>query len=184
MNRIECHLFSGLFGAGSENGTKELERLIDDLPYSVNAHHYHHNRWKHVRDGIIRRHDDLGKAIVILIGHSYGARRCQQLATALDKKNIQISYLAGIDPTAIFAWQKPMKLSTNIDLIDEFHATSGFPHNARKHDESGKSGGKFIVPSTLDNVHKIITVPGAHIPCPSKKITKARIIEKVEGIIQ
>ncbi len=184
MGRVECHLFSGLLSAGAEDGTKELERLIDDLPSTVDAHHHHHRRWKKVLKGILERHKELGSATIILIGHSYGALRCQQIAKKLNSEDISVAYVAGVDPTALFAWQSSMKLSKNIDFIDEFHATRGFPHNARKHDPSGKSGGKFIVPDEIEHAHTVTKILGSHIKSASSPITREKILESIEKILE
>lgn len=181
-NRVECHLFSGLFGVGAKKGTKTLEKLIDDLPHEYDARHHRHGRWEWVRDGIISRNNQLGPATIILIGHSYGARRCQQIAAALNKSNIDVQYIAGIDPTALTLMQKPMKITKNVKSVDEFHATSGVCHRARKRDPSGGQGGKYIIPNSLKPKHKVITVPGGHKKCASAKITRKRIVKQVRKI--
>jgi hypothetical protein len=184
MGRVECHIFSGLLSAGAEDGTKELERLIDDLPSTVDAHHHHHRRWKKVLKGILERHEEQGSATIILIGHSYGALRCQQIAKKLNSEDISVAYVAGIDPTALFSWQPSMKLSKNINLVDEFHATRGFPYSARKNDPSGKGGGKFIVPGELEGVHTTTKVPGPHIKCAASPITREKILEAVRDLVE
>lgn len=184
MGRFECHIFSGLLSAGAEEGTKAIEQLIDSLPANINAHHHHHSRSKKVLKGILKRHDLQGHAKIVLIGHSYGALRCQQIAKALNSEDIFVSYVAGIDPTALFSWQPSMKLSKNVNLIDEFHATRGFPHNARKHDPSGKSGGMFIVPDELKHAHTVTKISGSHIKSASSPITREKILEGIEKILE
>jgi len=183
MDRFECHIFSGLLSAGAEVGTKELERLIDDLPSTIDAHHHHHGRWKKVLKGILERHGKHGPAKIILIGHSYGALRCQQIAKKLNSEDISVAYVGGIDPTALFSWQPSMKLSKNITLVDEFHATRGFPYSARKNDPSGEGGGKYIIPAELEYIHTVTKVPGSHVKCASASITRQKVLKAIKSLL-
>ena len=183
MKRVECHLFSGMLGVGAEDGTKELERLIDELPSLADSHHHKEGQWEKVLADIVERHKAHDTAIIILIGHSYGAKRCVQIANGLAVENIDVAYVAGIDPTALFFWQSKMDISLNIGLVDEFHATKGVCHKARMHDPNGGSGGMYVVPGAMSDVHEIFKVPGKHIKCPASKITRKRILETVEKLI-
>ena len=183
FHRAECFLFSGLAAAGSRRGTRALEKLIDELPLEVDAKHQTHRKWTNVLDGILARHIRFGPALVLLIGHSYGALRCQQIAGNLNERGITVSYIAGIDPTALPRRHTPMKITPNVELVDEFHAVSGPPAARRKSDPSGKGGGRFIIPEVMHDRHYLEEVPYPHIRSARSEEVRERILSKISEIL-
>ncbi len=153
--------------------------MIDELPLVVDAHHHRHGDWQKVFDGVLARARRFDAAMTILIGHSYGALRCEQIATKMQKNNLPVAYIAGIDPTALPRGHSPMTIPGNVEIIDEFHATRGIPANTRRRDPSGRKGGKYLVDTNRSKSHNLIEVPGPHISCASDKITQDRIVGKV-----
>jgi pimeloyl-ACP methyl ester carboxylesterase len=184
MARIEMHLFAGLGGRFFDRGTRALDAMADRLSPVWDANHWQQRQWQKASDGIIARQKAYGdKPVVILIGHSYGALRCQQIATRLRDRGIAVAYVAGIDATALAPGHPPMKIPDNVALIDEFWASSGFPAIARWRDPKGSKGGMYVVRPEMKDRHKVIKVPGGHIPCASDPITVTRIMEKVRGLV-
>ncbi|MEM9331666.1 MAG: hypothetical protein AAGA53_10090 [Pseudomonadota bacterium] len=184
MYRVECHIFAGLGGPLTSRGTRLLEDMIDQLPLEVDAHHHKHSSYERVTEGIIARAKRFGPAMTLLIGHSYGALRCQQISVAMAKQNLPVDYVAGIDPTALPLNHLPMEIPDNVLLVDEFHATRGIPARVRKRIPNGERGGKFVVPGNKPDRHIVVEVPGPHIASASDPITQTRIILMVQNLIE
>ncbi len=180
--RTEIHIFSGLGGWFFSRGTRTLEYMIDELPHEADAQHHGHRRWEKVSDGIIARAKKWGNPdLVILIGHSYGALRCQQILARLTTAKIRVDYTAGIDPTALPWRHPPMYINNNVDHVDEFHAGRGWPARARRRDPSGKRGGKYTYNSGVG--HKIYDVGGGHVASARHIVTRKVIMDKVKGLL-
>ncbi len=183
--RIESHVIAGLGGPFVAWGTKALDKLFDDLSPIWDATHWYHRSWGKCADGIIERQKRYGdKPIVILVGHSYGALRCQQIATRLRYHQIQVDYIAGIDPTALRYKHPKMVIPNNVVLVDEFHASRGWPKFARRRDPKGGKGGMYVFPDTWKGKRKVTPVRGGHIACASNPITRNKIMNQVKAILR
>ncbi len=181
--RTEIHIFSGLGGWWFSGGTRTLEFMIDSLPFEADAQHHRHQAWEKVADGIITRARKWGPPdVCILTGHSYGALRCQQIATRLAWHKIPVHYLAGIDPTALPRNHPPMLISRNVLHVDEFYAGRGWPARARKRDPSGAKGGKYIYPFGIDYIQYF--VGGGHVACAKHPTTQKVILNYVRKLLQ
>ena len=171
--RIENHVFAGLAGAG------DTESLCEQ----IGGTHWFHYEWEQCLDGIVTRWRNYGDTpTIILTGHSYGAKRCAQIASALSSYGIRVDYIAGIDPTALFPGQSPMVIGPNVDLVHEFWSEWFFPLNLplinRKWKPSGKGGGKFVY-SNPATPHKHFDIPTGHIATAGHKTTRNVIAAKV-----
>lgn len=187
--RVECHVFAGLGGPFTAGGTKAIEKLLDALPSDrLDAVHHYHREWTETSDGIIARQRRLGdNPIVILIGHSYGAWKCQQIAQRLMQHPIMVAYIAGIDPTALPVDADPMKITPNVLDVDEFWSTRGLfnaPLWKRKCNPDGSRGGKYIYPQRRPPERRVHVLEGTgHIPTARHETTLAVISAKVRGLV-
>lgn len=177
--RYEVHVFAGLGGMFFWHGTKALDKIFDDISPVWDATHWRHRSWKKCLKGILQRRvkfkDD---PAIILVGHSYGALRCQQIAKELEKQDIPVRYIGGIDPTA----GHEMRIPHNVEYVDEFHATRGWPAFARWRGRKGAKGGMYIYPPSVPNT--VHTVLGGHVACASDPFTRSTIVEQVKEIVQ
>lgn len=192
QHRVECHAGYGLGGVFAGRGITALDKLMDDLSPVWDCTTWRHSEADKLFNGIVARQaryrDD---PIIILIGHSAACLMMIQVAWRLNSKGIKVHYVGAIDPTALLWFGlpflrmgPPMVASKNIAKIDEFWATSGAPHMARRADESGKSGGRYIYPSGWPGEGgKPIIVPGGHIPCASAEKTRATILASVKAVL-
>lgn len=182
--RIECHVFAGLGGPLFARGTKALDKFMDDLSPVWDANHWWHGQWERACDGILARAGTHGdKPKVLLIGHSYGALRCIQIARRLKSNGLDVEYIAGIDPTALPIGEPPMTVPDNVRFVDEFHATSGWPHGARRRDPSGGRGGKYVYPASRPkDTYTVYRIPGGHIPCASDPETVRVVVNAVRAL--
>ena len=184
--RIEIHVIAGLGGFFTARGTKALDQIFDDISPVWDATHWYHGSWEKCSNGIIhrvKRYKD--KPIIILVGHSYGALRNQQIAVKLKEEGIGVAYIAGIDPTALPFRHPPMRIPTNVEYVDEFWSTRGLfnmPLRVRKRKPDGSRGGKYTYSSRT--AHKTQEVRGGHIPCASADQTRKTILNKVLELIQ
>lgn len=184
MKRVEAHVIAGLGGHLFARGTKALDKLFDEMSEYWDATHWLHQSWERVAEGIIKRQKRFNdKPTVILIGHSYGALRCQQIAARLNAHNITVHYIGCIDATALPIGHAPMRVSGNVKDVDEFWATSGWPKFARWRDPEGGRGGMYVYPKNWAGTKKIWTVKGGHIPCASNPITVNQIVKKVKALV-
>lgn len=184
--RVECHVFAGLGGFFTSGGTKAIEKLIDDLPHEAEAHHHYHREWSATAAAIIarqRKYQD--SPIVILIGHSYGAWKCQQIALRLKTFVITVHYVAGIDPTALPLGADPMRIPTNVLEVDEFWSTRGLfnaPLSVRKRHPDGSRGGKYVYPTGIRP--RVFELPGTgHIPAARHPTTVNTIVARVRKLL-
>lgn len=184
MKRVECHVIAGLGGWFFSGGTRNLDKLFDKLSDVWDSTHWWHRSWEQCADGIIaRRNRYKDHPVVILIGHSYGALRCQKIASRLAAHGITVHYIAGIDPTALPWNHPPMRIPSNVKEVDEFHATSGWPKWARRRDPSGLRGGKYIYPPRWPG-HKLVRIiPGGHVACASNLRVVNAILAKVKALV-
>ena len=177
-HRIECHVFGGLGWPFTSRGVKELDNLIDKMDPIWDASVWPHSRYKSVLSGILSKwQGKTKKPVIALVGHSYGALRCIQIADALAEEGFKVHYIGGIDPTALWPWMKKMHVPPNVVTVDEFWASSGFPANARRRSPSGKRGGMYIKNSV--SKHKIFKYKSAHIPLASNKKVHERIVKMI-----
>lgn len=180
--RYEIHVIAGLGGWLFAWGTKALDKLFDDLSPYWDATHWYHGSWEKCAQGIIDRQKRFNDApVVCLIGHSYGALRCQQIASRLNQHGIEVAYIGGIDPTALPRNHPPMVIPSNVKDVDEFHATSGWPAWARHRDPQGGRGGMYVY--RPDATPAIYTIPGGHIACASAPKTRRIILGKVKALV-
>jgi hypothetical protein len=188
--RTEIHLFSGLGDGlfGIDRGVRELEKLIDDMPYVADARMWRYRQWEKVSDDIIQRHltqpqrDD---PIVIFIGHSKGAQAAVNAAQRLEAFGIETDLLVGIDPTALLPGEPPMKVPASTREAMEFWSDRGllnWPLRMRKKFPDGQFGGKFTYGSTPSPVR--VVVPAGHIPVASHEVTRNRITARVRAILR
>lgn len=183
LDRVECHISSGIGGAFVSYGTRALEKMIDDLPGEADAVEWNHGDYKKVIAGILERSKKLGKPYkVILGGHSYGCVFVGEIAKALSKNGILVDYAFCIDPTAGFSEVKRMVLDKNVLKVDEFWATSGIPAIARK--LSKKQARMSFVDGYDMSLHKVFTVPGGHIPCASDEIVRKQVMKVVGNLLK
>lgn len=183
MKRVECHVIAGLGGLLFARGTKALDKLFDEISPIWDATHWWHRSWDKCAEGIIARQKRFrDKPTVILVGHSYGALRCQQIASRLRQNGITVDYIAGIDPTALPANVPTMNIPKNVRFVDEFWATSGWPALRRWFTPDGSRGGRFVVRGSW-TTYRRKTVKGGHVACASNPITVRRIVEKVKELV-
>lgn len=135
-------------------------------------------KWKEARDRMIAaaRKGEL----VAGVGHSYGCLELHKISIDLMKLNLPIEYIAGIDPTATPPGYGPMPIDANVNYVDEFWASFGWPAIARLRSPSGQAGGKFIYP--YGTRHKVRKYRSGHIALAGKKEVQDLIVEKVKEI--
>lgn len=188
LDRVECHISSGIGGFFVSYGTRALEKMIDDLPGETDAKEWNHGDYKKVTKGILERAKKFGKPYkVILGGHSYGCVFVAEIANELSKNGILVDYAFCIDPTAGFSQAKRMTLDKNVLKVDEFWATSGIPAMARKLTNNGVSRRQavmsFVNGYDMDR-YKLYMVPGGHIPCASNEIVRKQVIKVVGNLLK
>lgn len=184
MKRIPI-VIHGLAGALPfvSRGTRNIDKLIDALPQTIDSRDFRQTNQKAVLDYILDCRDRYGKIEVIGVGHSMGCYRWIWIARQCAKRGIKIRYLAAIDPTAInrLLGMKPMLVPDNVQWVDEFWATSGFPESARTRDPSGKGGGKYLYPRS--NMNRTVTIPATHIGLASNKAVISRIVSQIKELL-
>ena len=177
---IQCHVFAGLGGPVTAKGTRALDRLMDNLSPEWDASHWYHGQWKTALAQILAN----GGSRIILIGHSYGALRCQRIAEELNKHGVDVAYIAGIDPTALTAAQDPMFIPSNVVKVDEFWSTRGLfnmPRINRWRYPDGKRGGMYRYGRGV--IHKVHKIRAGHIGTASHKTTRKIILQSVKEAI-
>lgn len=186
MRRKEVHVIAGLGGFFTSRGTRALDAMFDDISLEWDATHWYHGSWKKVAEGIIARVTKFkDEPVVCLIGHSYGALRCQQIAELLNKEGIRVDYIAGIDPTALPYKHPPMLIPNNVVYVNEFWSTTGlfnFPRIRRKYSPDGSRGGKYQYPVGWKGKVEKYIIPGGHIPCASDPKTRNIVMTHVERL--
>jgi len=171
----QIHLFSGLGSSllpGLRSGTLTLEKMIDKLNYADAKHHIW-NDWKAVAASI-----EPNGGPVILIGHSNGVLACASVAKALQDRKIKVAYVGAIDPTAA----RFPAFGNNVQRVDEFWASSGFPHAARGCPTLGQ--GKCLFDQDFAGKHQLFHVRGSHIGVVSDEQLQATIVESVKTVVR
>ena len=184
--RVECFAISGLGWIFTAAGVKALDRLHDAISPVWDCTFSYHTGWEAIADGIIARQERFrDEPVVCLIGHSYGALRCQQIASRLHSHGIKTDYVAGIDPTALPPGHPPMVIPRSVLEVDEFHSMKwffNFPYAARKRDPEGFAGGMYLYSPEVDHtVHKINT---GHIATARDPLTVETIVNRVKELTQ
>lgn len=187
--RHECHLFAGLGGPFCAGGLKLIEKFIDkldwssELPKEADAHLHMHQEYMRVAREIVDRAQEDGKPdSIIIVGFSWGSLVALEVARYLQRFNLKVDYLAGIDPTAIFPWMKPMIIPENVKLCDEFWASSGPPARARKKHPGGKGGGMYLNPHSVP-YNGPYKYQSGHIPLARNKDVRGRIVDQVKELV-
>lgn len=184
MDRNECHISAGLLPTFTSYGVKNIEKLVDALPSECDAKTWKHTQWKMVANGIIERAKKFGKPTsVTLGGHSYGCEFICLVAKELAKEGIKVDYMFAIDPTAGSVADKNMVVGSNVLRVDEFWATSGFPHFARKLTGNKHAALSFTDDYDMDNYAKMI-IPGGHIACASNQIVVRRVLREIGRVLK
>ncbi|WP_176038414.1 lipase [Brucella tritici] len=101
--------FGDIFSAGIDEIGKQLQAN------GVDAHVKSHVAWRLVLNQILADQQHNPRAPVILIGHSLGANAVIDVAEALEKKGIQVDYMA------TFAATGPDPLPGNIKRVVNFY---------------------------------------------------------------
>ncbi|WP_439710805.1 lipase [Brucella anthropi] len=101
--------FGDVFSTGIDEIGKQLQAN------GVDAHVEGHQAWRFVLNQILADQRKNPRAPVILIGHSLGANAVIDIATALEKKGIQVTYMATFAATA------PAPLPGNIRRVVNFY---------------------------------------------------------------
>jgi pimeloyl-ACP methyl ester carboxylesterase len=183
--RIEAHAIAGLGGWLFDRGTRALDKLLDEMSPVWDCTHWQEGQWEKAYDAILARaktHKDKPK--IILIGHSYGCLRAIQIARRLREINMRVAYIAAIDPTAITRKEPPMTIPNNVDWVDEFWASSGFPAAARNREPDGSAGGRYVVPAGMEKRHTLAKYPVRHIPLASHPPVVSAIVGRVREIVR
>jgi len=95
--QVTAYLFKGLFGDIFSDG---LDDLADKLETSgIQASVHHRSERARIEDEIRNRHRQGTLGSVVLIGHSLGANAALRISNNLAGENIDIAYLATLDPT-------------------------------------------------------------------------------------
>ncbi|GAA5656071.1 MULTISPECIES: thioesterase domain-containing protein [Brucella] len=101
--------FGDVFSTGIDEIGKQLQAN------GVDAHVEGHQAWRFVLNQILADQRKNPRAPVVLIGHSLGANAVIDIATALEKKGIQVTYMATFAATA------PAPLPGNIKRVVNFY---------------------------------------------------------------
>ena len=185
MNRVELHVIAGLGGWFTGRGTRWLDQVFDDLSVIWDATWWTHQSYKKIAAGIIarqKRYKD--NPTVILVGHSYGALRCKQIAVMLKAAGIEVDYIAGIDATCLPRNEPKMVIPTSVEYVDEFWSSLGWfncPLRARRYTPDGSKGGKYVYPRGVS--HKIYKINAGHIQTASAPRTRNIIVQKVMSLV-
>jgi hypothetical protein len=174
--KITSDISAGLGDALFDKGTQDIEELLDKLPLPTD--HWYWWNWRACAKKIIKAKPDFA----ILGGHSYGCVFAAQVANAVKKEGIKVAYLYAIDPTAGTKQFKLMTLDNNVEKVDEFWASYGFPAIARKFKQGGQMN--FVPNYSHKDNYKLFQVGGSHIPSASSSITVSRITSQVKKILE
>ena len=178
--RTEAFGIGGLGGHFTMKGIKTIEEIIDHLGPEIDMHSRLHGQWESVADGIIARHKHWGPAdIIVLVGHSWGAKRVVEISQRLYSYGIYVDYAAGIDPTRLLSGE--MRVPHNVKDVDEFWATSGVVARGRS---SGAPGCKYVYDHDWSGTKKVTVIPGGHIACAKNKKTHGMIKSKVDALLR
>ncbi|MPR61577.1 thioesterase domain-containing protein [Brucella intermedia] len=101
--------FGDIFSTGIDEIGKQLQAN------GVDAHVEGHQAWRFVLNRILADQRNNPRAPVVLIGHSLGANAVIDIAAALEKKGIQVAYMATFAATA------PAPLPGNIRRVVNFY---------------------------------------------------------------
>lgn len=168
---MQIHLFSGLGSSlipSLQRGTRTLESMIDKLGHA-DAQHHVWNDWLKVGMSISK---DGGP--VILVGHSNGLIACAGIAKMLQARGITVAYVAAIDPTAA----RFPPFGGNVQLVQEFWASSGFPALARRIPLFGQ--GKCLFNGAFHGVHELYHIRGSHVGVASDHHVQSTILAAVK----
>jgi len=168
---MQIHLFSGLGSSlipSLQRGTRTLESMIDKLG-AADAKHHIWNDWQKVAMAI-----KPGAGPVMLIGHSNGVLACAAIAKALQARRIQVAYVAAIDPTAA----RFPPFGGNVQLVQEFWASSGFPALVRRIPLFGQ--GKCLFDERFRGVRELYQIRGSHVGVASDHHVQSTIFRAVK----
>ncbi|RQP20836.1 MAG: lipase, partial [Brucella intermedia] len=107
--RLILRGFGDIFSTGIDEIGKQLQAN------GVDAHVEGHQAWRFVLNRILTDQRNNPRAPVVLIGHSLGANAVIDIAAALEKKGIQVAYMATFAATA------PAPLPGNIRRVVNFY---------------------------------------------------------------
>lgn len=110
--QADVYLLRG-FGDIFSTGIDEIGRQLQ--ANGVDAHVEGHQAWRFVLNRILADQRNNSRAPVVLIGHSLGANAVIDIAAALEKKGIQVAYMATFAATA------PAPLPGNIRRVVNFY---------------------------------------------------------------
>ena len=141
-------LIGGLPGVVLDGGMHKLAAKIE-TGSNISAPVFPWFRWKEARSQMIAAAKE-GRLIGVG-GHSYGCMESGKISLDMDRLGLHIPYIAGIDPTATPMGYGPIIIGKNVEYVDEFWASLGWPAVARLRSSSGARGGKFTYPHGTDN---------------------------------
>jgi hypothetical protein len=112
MRKVRAFNMRGL-GRFPSNGMVKLTSLLNEIP-GVSATTDDHGIFgfeyvTNLADACIAAHKS-GR-LIALSGHSFGANAAIMIATRLAQRNIEVNYLAAIDPAAQFALSVPLNVT-------------------------------------------------------------------------
>ncbi|KAB2731155.1 thioesterase domain-containing protein [Brucella intermedia] len=110
--QADVYLLRG-FGDIFSTGIDEIGRQLQ--ANGVDAHVEGHQAWRFVLNRILTDQRNNPRAPVVLIGHSLGANAVIDIAAALEKKGIQVAYMATFAATA------PAPLPGNVRRVVNFY---------------------------------------------------------------
>ena len=149
MKQFLFPVIGGLPGVILDGGMRTLSEKIEAAMPDVSAPVFPWFKWKTARAQMIAAARE--SRLIGGGGHSYGCMELGKISIDMEKLGLHIPYIAGIDPTATPVGYGPIIIDKNVDYVDEFWASFGWPAMARLRSSSGKAGGKFTYPYGTEN---------------------------------
>lgn len=91
------YLFRGMLGSIFSAGLNDLAEKLNTKGHDTVVEKW--TSFAHVKSEIVKDHTSGSLGSVILIGHSLGANTALKMASSLQKKGIEVAYVASLDPT-------------------------------------------------------------------------------------
>lgn len=189
MKRIYAPTIGGLPGIIFDSGVRDLSDDIDRLDGGLSgriaaigdrvvSEVYPWFMWKLARNRAIALAEAGELDRLCVAGHSFGCLKALQLVADVAKHGIEVAYVGAIDPTAGYR----MEVGSNVDFVDEFWASSGFPAMARAADPSGRGGGKYLYPN--ETPHEIHEYRSGHIALGSNSDVHDIIVSRIAELLK
>lgn len=172
---MQVYVFSGLGSSiipRFRKGTEEIEDAIDEI--GVDAQHRIWNEWMDVAPKLVL--DGQRGEEIALVGHSNGVIACTGIAQWLDTYGVKVHYLAAIDPTAAAF----PEIGANVDVVDEFHASFGWPAITRALTRGKRGALQFG--RRFKGLHTKFDIGGGHVAAASNDFVRDRIVTEIEHL--